>query len=80
MRINKYIMGGIISILIIFAGFLVSFNIEQKKDLSGEKNAAIMNELYTRCKYSCTNYLLAKDIEKKTNFNNLCQEDCYRKK
>ena len=47
-------------------------------DLEGAKQGKIMSEMNYNCKWNCSNYLIQKDYQNKTNFNNRCHEDCRR--
>ncbi len=47
-------------------------------ELEGIKQGKIMSEMNYNCKWSCSNYLIQKDYQNKTNFNNRCHEDCRR--
>ena len=47
-------------------------------ELEGTKQGKIMSEMNYNCKWNCSNYLIQKDYQNKTNFNNRCHEDCRR--
>ncbi|MCK5490966.1 MAG: hypothetical protein KAI67_03920 [Candidatus Pacebacteria bacterium] len=47
-------------------------------ELEGTKQGKIMSEMNYNCKWNCSNYLIQKDYQNKTNFNNSCHEDCRR--
>ena len=47
-------------------------------ELEGTKQGKIISEMNYNCKWNCSNYLIQKDYQNKTNFNNRCHEDCRR--
>lgn len=55
--------------------FALSKQIEVANEI---KQGKIMSEKNWECKWNCSNYLVQKDQQNKTNFNNLCHEECRR--
>lgn len=47
-------------------------------EIEGIKQGKIMSERNYNCKWNCSNYLIQKDYQNKTNLNNRCHEDCRR--
>ena len=47
-------------------------------ELEGTKQGKVLSEMNYNCKWNCSNYLIQKDYQNKTNFNNRCHEDCRR--